>query len=275
MRDFLNSRKAPAIMGIVNASGESFSERELSAAGSALDRALRLLDDGADMLDLGGESTRPGAIAVAPDEEISRVIPVLKKLKSLRPGTICSIDTRNVKTAQAALDAGAEIINDVSMLRNAPETASVIAEYQAGLILMHSRGTPDNMMEAANCIYPHGVAVTAAEEIAEAEKFAVASGIKAENILLDPGFGFAKNAEQCWELARDLEKFAPPARTLIGVSRKSFLGKLIDEADPLARGSATLALELDFAARGTAVIRTHAVRDLKRGLLVWQQLHGA
>lgn len=272
--DFLNSLRQPAVMGIVNASGDSFSEQD-SAAGSALDRALRLLDDGADLLDLGGESTRPGAVPVTPDEEIAKVIPVLKKLKSIRPSVICSIDTRNAATARAALDAGAEIINDVSMLRNAPEIAPMIAEYHAGVILTHSRGTPENMMAPANCFYPQGVAFTAASEIAEAEKFALEAGVKKENILLDPGFCFAKTAGQCWELAKELEKFFPLARTLVGVSRKSFLGELTGEKNPAARDSATLALELDFAARKVAVIRTHAVRDLRHGLQVQQKLQGA
>ncbi len=272
MCGFLKQFRLPAVMGIVNASGDSFSEGINSRAESALDRALQLLDDGADLLDLGGESTRPGAAEVSPQEEIARVVPVLKNLKSLRPDTVCSVDTRHAETARAALDAGAEIINDVSMLRHAPDIAPAAAEYQAAMVLTHSRGTPENMMSAEFCNYPDGVALTAAREIAVAVDAAVNAGVKVENILLDPGFGFAKNPGQCWELAGDLEKFASPAVILAGVSRKAFLGELTGEKNPVCRDSATLALELELARRGVAVIRTHNVRALRRGLQVVQKL---
>lgn len=272
LAEFLSRRRRPALMGIVNATGDSFSEGAASAPESALDRALRLADDGADLLDIGGESTRPGSRAVTEEEELDRVLPVLKAVKRARPGIVCSVDTRHAAVAAAVLEAGAEIINDVSMLRTAPEIAALTARRGAALILSHSRGTPETMQSPEYLIYPDGVAAGVRAELAAAERLARAAGVKEENLLLDPGFGFAKTPEQNWELAAHLAAVAPPARLLIGVSRKSFLGRLTGETDPAARGSETLALELFCAECGVGMIRTHDVRALVRALSVRNQL---
>ena len=269
----LESRSVSLIMGIVNTSGDSFSETAAeSGADSAVSRALELLQNGADILDIGGESTRPGAKIVSVKEELNRVIPVLKEIKHLRPDAICSIDTRHGEVAAAALDAGAEIINDVSMLRESPEIAGLVARHNAALILSHSRGTPQDMMSEKNCIYSGSIAETVAAELGSAADIARQAGVAERNILLDPGIGFAKTSEQCWELLRDLEKVSPLSKMLIGVSRKSFLGELTGEKIPARRGGATLAVELDLARRGAGMIHTHAVKELKQALTVMRQL---
>lgn len=258
-------------MGIVNASGDSFSGNGHMTADAALARALAHLDGGADILDIGGESTRPGAKEISSDLEINRVLPVIRNLKKVHPEIILSVDTRHAEVARAALTAGVEIINDVSMLRKSPETAELAAEFQAGLIISHSRGTPENMSSQEFCAYDIPVAEAVAAELAEAREKAIAAGVDAGNIMLDPGFGFAKTPEQCWELAEGLEKICPLSQLLIGVSRKSFLGALTGESDPAGRNAETLALELLLAQRGVGMIRTHGVKDLHRALLVLEK----
>ncbi|MBE6357111.1 MAG: dihydropteroate synthase [Lentisphaerae bacterium] len=269
---FLNSVRRPAIMGIVNAGSDSFSERSIYSADSALARALAHLDCGADLLDIGGESTRPGAAETAINLELNRVIPVVKNLKKVHPETVLSVDTRHGEVAKAALNAGVEIINDVSMLRRSPEIADLVAAHGAALILSHSRGTPENMSEPEFCSYPAGVAHMVADELAQAREKAIAAGVKENNIMLDPGFGFAKDAGQCWELLQNLQDIAPFEQLLIGVSRKSFLGKLTGEGDPLRRIGETLAVELFLAQRGIGMIRTHGVRELHHALMVMQKI---
>lgn len=270
----LESRPSALIMGIVNSTGDSFSEKAAgSAPDSAVERALELLQNGADILDIGGESTRPGATKISIEKELDRVIPVLEKIKHFRPDAICSIDTRHSEVAAAALAAGAEIINDVSMLRESPEIADLVARHDAALILSHSRGTPENMMTDEFCTYSGSIAGVVAKELNNAAESARRSGVKAENILLDPGIGFAKNPGQCWELLRDLEKIAPLSGMLVGVSRKSFLGELTGETVPAQRGGATLAVELDLAERGVGIIRTHAVKELHQALMVMDKLN--
>ena len=255
-------------MGIVNASSDSFSNRGHVTADSALARGLAHLDCGADLLDIGGESTRPGAAESAGDLELYRIMPVIKNLKKVHPEVVLSVDTRHGEVARAVLQSGVEIINDVSMLRRSPEIADLAAEYQAALILSHSRGTPENMSDAEFCRYPGSVAEAVAEELSAAREKALRAGVPAGNIMLDPGFGFAKTPEQCWQLVAELEKVAPLPQLLVGVSRKSFLGELTGEAEPSRRNAETLALELLLAQRGVGMIRTHGVRDLNRALQV-------
>lgn len=262
----------PLIMGIVNASGDSFSNECYASADSALATALAHLDNGADILDIGGESTRPGAKEVSSELELHRVLPVVKNLLKVHPEAIISVDTRHADVAKAVLNAGARIINDVSMLRNAPQIADLVAEKEAVLILSHSRGNPETMNQPEYTGYPSGVAAMVADELQAAEMQAIAAGVKKENIILDPGFGFAKTAEQCWEMVDGLEKIAPLSRMLAGVSRKSFLGALTGESNPLRRNGETLALELILSARGIGMIRTHAVRELHNALKVMRKI---
>ena len=262
LKEFLRSLSHSAIMGIVNATGDSFSENEASSPASAVSRGCALAANGADILDIGGESTRPGAENISVQQEIDRVIPVLDALKQQLPEMIFSIDTRNAETAEIALEHGAHIINDVSMLRTSGNMAKVVAEKQASLIISHSRTDSALMQSAEFCNYPDGVAAMVAAELASAEAKAVAAGLSDGQIILDPGIGFSKTAAQCWELLRDLEKLGKLPDLMLGISRKSFFVPVTGNTIPTERSGETLALELEFCARNIGVIRTHAVKEL-------------
>lgn len=260
-------KQKPALMGIVNTTGDSFSEGALSSSKDALARALRLLEDGADMLDLGGESTRPGAIEVPEQEEIRRLGTLVSELKKRHPEIPVSVDTRHAETARLMLDMGADIINDVSMLRFDRKMADVIAENKKSIIILcHSRGTPQNMNLPEHCNYGSSVLRTVCKELEEA---AASSGIEPERIWFDPGFGFAKTVEQQLELLRETKRFTGnfPC-TVYGVSRKSFIGKITGVENPQERTAGTLACELYLAGCGVNVIRTHNVKALKEALAV-------
>ena len=260
--DTLFGGKTPLVMGIVNATGDSFSEGSSSAAATAVDRGLALLDDGADMLDIGGESTRPGAAVVPEKEECQRVVPVIRELKRLRPECIISIDTRKSEVAKAALDAGADILNDVSMLRFDEKMMEVAAASQVPLILAHSRGTPENMRQL--CDYSGNVTDAVLAELLAARSRAAAAGVK--QIILDPNFGFAKTAEQDWELLRNIGTFCGYGTVLAGISRKSFLGALSGEETPEKRLGSTIAAALFLADHGVRILRVHDVRQVRYAL---------
>ncbi len=262
LKDFLRSLSRTAIMGIVNATGDSFSENEASSPASAVSRGCVLAAAGADILDIGGESTRPGAENVSVQQEIDRVIPVLDTLKQQLPEMIFSIDTRNAETAGIALEHGAHIINDVSMLRTSGNLAKTVAERQGSLIISHSRVDSARMQSAEYCNYPDGVVATVANELASAKAKAIASGLKDEQIILDPGIGFSKTAAQCWELLRELEKLGELPGLMLGISRKSFLATASGNTVPVERSGETLAIELEFVSRRIGIIRTHGVREL-------------
>lgn len=258
----------PLVMGIVNATGNSFSEGAQSDPANALDRALKLIDDGADIIDIGGESTRPGAETVASATEIARIEKLLKGLRVLRPDVPVSVDTRNAETALAALELGAEYINDVSMLRHSSQMAAVAAEFDAHLVICHSRGTPETMSDPELCSYPDGVVNEVIKELAQAAEFAAGVGVRPEKIIFDPGFGFAKNFEQQITMLKEADRFTALGTVLAGVSRKSFLGTATGESVPARRGGATLAAELHLAGCGVGIIRTHDVKQLKDALAV-------
>ncbi|MDD3886754.1 MAG: dihydropteroate synthase [Victivallaceae bacterium] len=270
---FLAGRPWPLVMGVVNATGDSFSEGASSQAATALDRALALLDDGAELLDIGGESTRPGSTEIAPEEELRRVMPLVVELKRHRPEVVLSIDTRKSEVALAALAAGVEIVNDVSMLRFDPKLAKVAAQAGAGLVIGHSRATPQDMRSPESCRYPAGVTQEVKAELLAARECALTAGVKPENIVLDPNFGFAKQPEQDLELLRDFAVFAACGPALAGVSRKSFIGALTGESDPLARLGGTVAAVLAAAERGAAFVRVHDVRQVVDALRIWRSIN--
>lgn len=259
-------------MGIVNATGDSFSEGAASAAGSALDRALRLLDDGADLLDIGGESTRPGAREIPPGEEIERILPVIRGIRSARPGAVLSVDTRKSEVAAAVLECGVEIINDVSLLRYDAALARVTAEGGAALVLSHSRGTPETMRSAEFLDYGDDVVAAVAAELAAAKQLALEAGVAEENLIVDPGIGFAKTPEQDWELLRRSGEFRRLGPVLVGMSRKSFLGSFLQRPEPSERVSGTLAVALCLADSGVDILRVHDVRPMRDALLVRAKL---
>ena len=266
-------RCEPLVAGIVNATGDSFSEGDRSAPESAPARALQLLADGADWLDLGGESTRPGAVEIPPSAELARLLPVLDAVMRSNPDAVISIDTRHAETARKCVEHGARIINDVSMLHRDPMLAEVAAEKGAMLILCHSRGTPDDMQSGRYFDYGADVASTVAAELAEAAEKAMRAGVPRSDIWFDPGFGFAKTGEQNFELARNIEKVRELGRLFVGVSRKSFIGAASGVKAAAKRLPGTLAMEL-YLADSSDVLRTHDVAALRQALAVRRMLNG-
>ncbi len=262
------------IMGIVNVTPDSFSDGGTSATtAAAVDKALRLLDEGADLIDIGGESTRPGAREVPTEEERARVTPVILQLKRLRPDCVISVDTRKSAVARAALNAGAVIINDVSGLSFSSDMAATAAEFEARLVIGHTRGTPEQMRRPENCRYTDVVAEVCAFWAARAGE-AERAGVKRENLLFDPCLGFAKTAEQDWTLLRQLEDLHRVGPVLIGHSRKSFLGALLGEPEPLRREAGTLAVSLHALMHGATMVRVHDVRATADAFRVWRHLVG-
>ncbi len=261
------------IMGIVNATGDSFSEGAASAPANAGERAAALIGAGADIIDIGGESTRPGADEIAPAEELERVLPVLRRIRAQYPTLPISVDTRHGVTAAAVLAAGADIINDVGMLRDA-EMAAAVARSNAVLVLCHSRGTPLTMNAPEWLDYGPDPVATVAGELRNRAAAALEAGVRPERIWYDPGCGFAKTAEQNWELIRRVAELTGLGPVLVGVSRKSFIGRLTGEPDPLRRLGGTLATELCLARSGVRIIRTHAVRELRDALKVLEEIFG-
>jgi dihydropteroate synthase len=248
------------IMGVLNLTPDSFSDGgRFSSIESALLRAEEMIAEGADILDIGGESTRPGAHQVSNDKEIQRVVPVIEALKKTSAIPI-SIDTTKALVAQAALGAGAEIVNDISGLRFEPSMAEAVASARAGLVLMHSRGdlstmhrldpVPDIFEEVTNSLRR---SIRVAEE----------RGVSLDRIALDPGIGFSKSPEQNVELIARLDLFADAFAgfpILVGTSRKSFLGRLLDGAPVTARLHATMATVTAAVLGGAHIVRVHDVK---------------
>ena len=265
-----NFRKKDSLqlMGIVNVTGDSFSDGGFLSSESAVNHALQLLSDGADILDIGAESTRPGALEVPAEEEIRRLTPVVTSLLEKHPDTVISIDTRHSQTAEKMLESGVKIINDVSGLKFDPRMVDVLKKYPASqLVLCHSRGEPDNMMSEIHCSYDSDVVETICREQLEA---AEKSGLPRDRIIFDPGFGFAKTPEQQLDMLRRAEIFIERlGKVLFGISRKSFLGKLTGESIPIRRNGSTLAGELHLVSCGAAMIRTHDVRQLHDALTIF------
>jgi dihydropteroate synthase len=253
-------------MGILNATPDSFSDGgDNFDAGTAIARGELMLEQGAAILDIGGESTRPGAAPTPPDIEQGRILPVIAALA--RHGAIISVDTRNAETMARALDAGARIVNDVSALRHDPAAAALVAARGCPVILMHMRGTPATMNSLAN--YADVVAEVIAE-LTESVDAAVAAGIAPASIMLDPGFGFAKTAEHNMELLQRLPALLVLGRPLlVGISRKNTIGMLSGETDPKRRGPGSIAAGLMALDRGARVLRVHDVAETVQAVRVW------
>ena len=261
----------PLLMGIVNVTPDSFSDGgEHFAAEAAIARAHQLADDGADILDIGGESTRPGASEVDAVEEWRRVGPVLHGLRAL--ALPLSIDSRHAPVIGQALNAGAGIVNDVSGFRHQPLGLALALSAGATIVLMHSRGAPGNMRHLTHY---QDVALDVYDDLATLLRQAVAAGVQRERIVLDPGIGFAKTPEQNFELLRRLALFHALGQPLmVGASRKSFLGALSDGAPPKGRVAASLATAIFAAAQGAHVLRVHDVRETRQALAAWRVLLG-
>jgi dihydropteroate synthase len=246
------------VMGILNATPDSFSDGGAYATkDKAVKRALQIAEEGAAVLDLGGESTRPGADPVPPEEEQKRVLPVVEALfKKDYPIPIC-IDTRNASTAEKCLAAGASMVNDVSGLRYDPQMAVVVSRNAVPVVVMHSRGTPKTMQQESNY---HDLIGEIIAELRERMRTAREAGIDAANILIDPGLGFAKTPEQSIEVLRSMAELRTLGRPLVvGPSRKSFLKKLGAEDDETRNGLATSAAIAACSYAGAAIVRAHDV----------------
>ncbi len=261
----------PFVMGIVNATPDSFSDggRFLDPS-AAIAHALRLAEEGADLVDLGGESTRPGAPRVADDEEIRRVVPVIEGLRARGFVLPISIDTTKAAVAHAALAAGADLVNDIAGLAD-PALARVVARAGVPVVLMHMRGTPEDMQSLATY---RDVAAEVRAELAEALLRAEAAGIPAERTILDPGIGFAKTAEQNIELLARLGELRLGRPLLVGPSRKSFIGKVAGA--PVAdRLPGTLAAVTAAVLAGAEIVRVHDVAAARQAALVAAEIRGA
>ena len=254
------------VMGVVNVTPDSFSDGGLFAdTETAVAHGAKLADEGADVVDIGGESTRPGAEPVSSDEELRRVLPVIEGLRAARPDVAISIDTRHPNVAAEAVAAGAAIVNDVSGGAD-PDMMRVAAQGTAGMVLMHMQGEPGSMQ-----VDPRYEDVV--EEVhgylRERVEAALFDGVEAEQLCVDPGIGFGKNLEHNLALLRDLGRFRDlDAGLVIGVSRKRFIGTLTDAEDPTDRVEGSLAAAVLAAAAGADVIRAHDVRATVRALRV-------
>ena len=245
------------IMGILNVTPDSFSDGgKFLAVEKAVARGREIVAEGADIIDIGGESTRPGAQPVPAAEEIERTIPVIKKLRG-KTDRLISIDTRNAEVARAAIAAGADIINDVSALAD-PGMAAVAAETGAGLVLMHMRGTPETMQNDPR----YGDVVSEVRNfLEERSAFAAEHGVAAEQIALDPGIGFGKTDEHNLALLNHIPVLAAAGRpVLIGASRKGFIGRVLG-CGPDDRRAGSLAAAVFSIQRGAHVLRVHDVKE--------------
>lgn len=255
------SLERPLIMGILNVTPDSFSDGgRYASVDNAVARALEMEAEGADLLDIGGESTRPGAPLISADQELGRLLPVLERLAG-RLSIPISIDTWKAPVAEATLAAGAEIINDISGLRFDPAMAETVARNAAGLVLMHTRGVPQTMQQDTGYDDLLG---TLASELAQSAATARTAGIEPKRIVLDPGIGFAKDASGNLEILRRLRELTGLGYPLlVGTSRKSFIGKALNRPstdDRLFGTAATVALAI---ANGAQILRVHDVRAMR------------
>jgi dihydropteroate synthase len=255
------------IMGVVNVTPDSFSDGgQYLESGPAIEHGLALVAEGAAIVDVGGESTRPGASPVAVDEELRRVLGVIEGLAEAGAGLQISIDTSKAAVAQAAIGAGASLVNDVTAFRADPEMAGLVASHGCDCCLMHMLGEPRTMQQD-----PHydDVVDEVKAFLEERMAFAVGEGVAEERILLDPGIGFGKTVEHNLELLRRLEELVALGRpVVIGTSRKWFLGKLTGREDPGDRVAATVATNVLAYERGARVFRVHDVAPVHDALLV-------
>lgn len=247
----------PAVMGILNVTPDSFSDGGVHFEQSkAVKAALQMVEEGAAIVDVGGESTRPGAEPVSLDEELARVIPVIEQIRR-RSDVPISIDTRHTQVAEAALDAGANMLNDVTALRD-PGMRALAAARAVPVILMHMRGEPRTMQQH---IHYDDVVTDVLRELQQSYDKAVAAGVAAERIFIDPGIGFAKNAEHNLELLARCHELRALGPFVIGASRKAFIGHLTGQPNGPSRVAGSLAAVAAARRGGAAIVRVHDVRE--------------
>jgi dihydropteroate synthase len=263
-------------MGILNVTPDSFSDGgNFFAPDAALEHAERMIADGADIIDVGGESTRPGAVPIEAAQESDRVVPVIQHIRQRSSDIAISIDTTKASVAKEALDAGADIVNDVSAMRLDPEMPVVAATNNAGVVLMHSRGDVTNMASYQNAVYENVVSEVL-DELGSQLLLAEEAGVDRKNIALDPGIGFSKRTEHSRELIEKLDHFCTyDCPVMVGLSRKRMLTDVISRG-PLTleeRDAATAAFNVLALQRGAIVFRVHNVKKNRQALdEAWSEL---
>lgn len=264
----------PVLMGVLNVTPDSFSDggeffgKEVAAA-----RAAAMLEDGAEIIDVGGESTRPGSDPVSPEEEAHRVIPVVQEILAEHPDAIVSIDTYRSETAEPALEAGVRIVNDVTALRGDPQMARVVAEARCPVILMHMLGEPKTMQHAPRY---DDVVREVRDFLAERAEHAIAEGVEPEKIIIDPGIGFGKTLDHNLALLYYLDALVELGfPVLVGTSRKSFIGKITGAEEARDRVFGTVAANVIAYERGATIFRVHDVQANREALAVARAIRRA
>jgi dihydropteroate synthase len=268
----------PLVMGIVNVTPDSFSDGGYYFSPSAaLTHAAKLLAEGADILDIGGESTRPqGAESVSTDEELRRVLPIVRTLAVEHPEALISVDTVKSAVAEAAIEAGAHIVNDVSGMRLDPEMPGVCARHDVGVVLMHSRGGVEDMASYSHAVFAGDPLDEVLDELRERVEVALESGIARDSIAVDPGIGFGKKSEHSLRLLGCLERLAAwDLPVMVGVSRKRFIGELTDTPDPSRRIFGSVGAAVSSYERGARIFRVHDVGATRQALDVAAAIRAA
>jgi len=253
-------------MGILNVTPDSFSDGGIYFdKARAVERAFRMAEEGADIIDIGGQSTRPGSEPVPVEEELKRTIPVIEALKG-RLGIPVSIDTYRAEVAKRAVEAGADMINDISGLMFDPEMAHAVAKAGVPVVIMHIKGTPKDMQ--ANPVY-EALIPEVMDYLREGIRLAVSAGVKEDMIVVDPGIGFGKTFEHNLEILNRLGDFTLLGKPiLVGVSRKAFIGKILGDAPPSERLEGTLAAVSIAVLNGANIVRVHDVREVSKAVKV-------
>ncbi len=260
-------------MGILNITPDSFSDGGFYLSiDKALAHANELIQKGADILDIGGESTRPFSDPITEEEELKRVIPVIKEVRNSFPEVVISIDTYKAKVAERALEAGADMVNDISALRFDPRMIDVIRAYQCPIIIMHMQGTPKSMQISP---YYENVVKEVKNFLQERKKFLLENGIGEEKIIVDPGIGFGKTFFHNLEILRNLKSLQElNSPILIGASRKSFIGEILNKP-PLERDGGTVGISFWTFLQGVHILRVHNVEINRDAILVYKRLINA
>ncbi len=269
LRNSTLSLENPVVMGILNVTPDSFSDGgKYGSVQQAVDAVGKMVDEGAAIIDIGGESTRPGADPVSASEEVNRVIPVLEQVVSAFPHTFFSIDTTKYKVAEASLEIGAHIINDISGLQKEPRLAELCANYQTGYVLMHSQGNPQTMQK--NPEYQNVV-----EDIYAFLKNGIEQLRRAgvSSIMVDPGIGFGKTLQHNLDIIKELKKFLTlHYPVLVGASRKSMIGKLLEGRPADGRLAGTLAVHYHCLLQGAKILRVHDVQEAVDSVKIFESL---
>jgi len=268
IRDQMLDLSAPKVMGILNATPDSFSDGgKYNRVESALGRIGLMISQGASIIDVGGESTRPGSDPVTEEKELQRVVPILEEAVHKFPNTLFSIDTTKFKVAQRALEIGVHIVNDISGLKREPRFAKLCKKYNAGLILMHAQGNPKTMQH--NPAYEDVI-----NEINSFFRRQISGIDKLDNIILDPGIGFGKTQKHNVQIIKRLDKFLDLGYPLmIGASRKSLIGSILNDRPVDQRVTGTVAVHYHAMIKGARLLRVHDVKEANDSILVYNALN--